>query len=211
MFSSGQTKNQQSNLSNAIEETNNADSQKEKDAYNLWPTIDSLNSVIARTKEYFESDQLVSLFRRTLAISSGNELSFAFEQLSNEAYNSDDFSKLDSSIARCSPAIEVIPMGESIMFGINISTFLAKCKPNTIEHRFLELAKDGFYCGSPENSCIIGTAAIPVWMIRGESSAQATIDAEKQQHYLKIWKALQPELTGFFREIANVTVECLGN
>lgn len=209
MFSCGQTKNQQRNSSNTVEKDGISSSNIEKDPYYLWPAIDSLNSEISNTKEYFAPDQLVNLFNRTLAISSGNDLCLAFEQIRAEADYLDDYTEFDSCIALCSPAIEVIPMGESTMIGINIATFLAKCKPNTIEHRFLELAKEGFYCGSLENPCIIGTAAIPAWMTKGESSAQATVDPQKQQIYLEKWKSIQPELSGFFRDIANVTVKCL--
>ena len=83
-----------------------------------------------------------------------------------------------------------------------------RCSPSTLEYRFFELAKEGFYFDS--EWCSIGTADFLVWIERTESSFQGELNIEKAKEQLAKWKAIQQELNGlFYKSVAESTVTCL--
>lgn len=186
---------------------NTAHSISEDDSTKMWQAIDALNKKLT-VPEKINSDSLAILFKNGISLSSGRQIERAFGNLRAEAFGTDDFTTIDKYVARCSPAITVMIKGESNSIGININYFLEKSTPKTVENRFFNLAKDGFYADST-NYCAIGTAEFPKWLERTESSAQADVMKESAKSYLAKWKALRPELKGVYKEIADITIHCL--
>ena len=206
----------QPNKKDKMDELNHKDSVSNQDTtyhalsdtenLSLWNAIDKLNNELSKLDKYPSKDVLERLFKESVTISNSNELSDEFEKLRSEAYDSDDFSIIDQYVNRCNPAITVAISGESNSIGANIDYFITKCRPKTPEYKFFELAKDGFYTSS---NLMIGTAEFPQWIEETESSFQGIVIKEKAEIYLQKWKSIQKEQKGFYRVIADTTIDCL--
>lgn len=169
----------------------------------LWAEIDRVNSVLEVTG-YLNSLALEDLFQETVEIAISGDLDDQFEDLRTDAFDSEDFSLLETYTDRAAPAVTVLVLGESNAIGVNPHAFLSRSEPGTEAFQFFETAGDGFYTDG--ESARIGTAELPMWMERSGSSAQAEAVLALAEEWFGIWESLQPVLDGYFLHIANETV-----
>jgi hypothetical protein len=174
----------------------------------LWTEVAWVNCFLSG-KDTRDSDSLEVLLQRALAISHSSGLSEQFEDLRTDAFESGDYSLLDRYVERAAPAITILVMGESNSIGVNTQGFFERSRPGTEAYDFFQIAINGFYTDG-ENAAI-GTAELPVWMVRTESSFQAVVDPSIAAEWLGIWESLCPSLDGYFQEIAEETIEGLGD
>lgn len=172
----------------------------------LWARIDSLNHRLY-SPEFLESEVLDDLFEEALELTFSAEFSNQIEDLRTDSYTLGLDAPRERYIERAAPAITVLRMGESDNIGVNVSWFLLKSEPGSLAHDFFDLASDGFYVDgdSPQS----GTAELPVWMERGDSSAQAIVIPETARQWRGLWEAMQVRLEGTFGRIATETVRGL--
>ncbi len=174
----------------------------------IWAKIDKINKQLLQIqKDNSASVELEKHFQESLQIALSNELADEFDKMRNEAYNTNNFTTIEQYAKRCQPAINVFIMGESNNIGVNIESFIERFSTSTLEYRFFELAKDGFYFDS--ETCRLGTADFPVWIERTESSFQGELNIEKAKEQLAKWKSIQQELNGFYKSVAESTIACL--
>lgn len=170
----------------------------------LWIEIDRINGIIEGT-DHLDSRALETLFQETVEVSLSRELQSQFEDLREDAFKTEDFHEIDSYADRASPAINVFIMGESNNTGVNITVFLDLSTTDTEAYTFFLVSVGGFYAGREVTR--IGTAELPAWMERTESSAQAEVDLEKAEEWLGYWRTIRPALNGYFLGIADVTIQ----
>jgi hypothetical protein len=173
----------------------------------MWENIDKINTTLRTSPQYIDDKFLEQLFKEALEISTSAEFSNAIEKLREDAFNSDSYLILEEYVQRCLPAIKVEIMGESNNIGINANIFMVKSTPNSPAYRFFSLAKDGFYTGQ-DDYCNMGTADFPVW-IEAYSSFQGHFIKERAENYIKKWKTVQAEQSGFYKVVADKTIHCL--
>jgi hypothetical protein len=174
----------------------------------IWNNIDRINQQLTQIKKDSSSEnELEQLFKQSIQIALGTELGDEFEKMRDEAYTSNDFKTIEQQSKRCLPAINVFIMGESNNIGVNVESFIEKSTPNSKVYNFFELAKNGFYFYSER--CSPGTADFPIWFERTESSFQGEINIEKAKEYLAKWKSIHQELEGFYKSVAESTINCL--
>jgi hypothetical protein len=58
---------------------------------------------------------------------------------------------------------------------------------------------------------ISGTAELPVWIERADSSAQGTADRSCAEEWLSYWQSILPSLDGYFRTVAEETIQGLNS
>ena len=167
----------------------------------LWGEIDRINGAL---RPGVAAEELENLFEECLEAALSQELQYQFEDLREEAFTTDDFSTLDEYVERAAPCIEVVIMGESNAIGVDPQCFQMLAEPGTESWEFFDLALDGFYY----HGMLATTSA--VWLERGESSAQATVNEDLATAYGEIWSAMATGFTGFYREVALETAEELG-
>ncbi len=167
----------------------------------LWGEMDRINGAL---RPGVAAEELESLFEECLEAALSQELQYQFEDLREEAFTTDDFTALDRYVERAAPCIEVVIMGESNAIGVDPQCFQMLAEPGTESWEFFDLALDGFYY----HGVLATTSA--VWLERGESSAQATVNDDLATAYGEIWSAMATGFTGFYREVALETAEELG-
>ncbi|MCD6587083.1 MAG: hypothetical protein J7K88_00875 [Candidatus Fermentibacteraceae bacterium] len=172
----------------------------------LWSEIDRINLVLESSEE-IQSAALESLFQEAVEIAVSNDLSVQFEYLRTDAFETDDFTVCDSYAARAGDALNVFILGESNTIGVNTTTFLDACKPESEAYRFFLVAVGGFYTDGEAG--ISGTAEFPVWIERTDSSAQGAVDTTQAEEWLGYWEGIIPSLDGYFLTIAEETVQGL--
>lgn len=170
----------------------------------LWTRVDDLNSALSGGDGYLSSDLLEQLFAEAVAISTSAELATEFEELRMLAFETDDNSLMFTYAERTSTGIDVLFMGESTSFGVNMESFLERSISGSVEHRFFQLASDGFYVG--RESPRVGIADYSAWVQRSGSSAQVDLIIDTAELYLDRWELLEPELSGYYLEIASITI-----
>jgi hypothetical protein len=148
--------------------------------------------------------KLENLFTEAVETAFQSDVLEVLETLRGRAFETGDFREVDDFAERAAPAITILSLGESVSVGVNTMAFLLKCAPGSAEREFFDLAGDGFYADG--DTGIPGTAALPVWLERGDTSAQAVPIQERAAEYLEIWRRKLPEFSGFFLEMANETV-----
>ncbi len=173
----------------------------------LWERVDVLNSRLSGTAE-LESESLEELFGEALEIALSPAFESQFEDLRTDAFviGSDETRLLYRD--RAAPAITVLLMGESDNAGVNVAHFRTRSEPGSEAFLFFSIASDGFYVDGEQGR--IGTAGLPVWMERFESSAQALVNPEAAAEWLCVWEAQSEYFDGLFHTIARETVEGLG-
>lgn len=167
----------------------------------LWAEIDGINLILENADE-LDSETLEGLFQQTVEIVVSSELSQQFEDLRADAFEHDSFQEIDAYANRAGIAVNVFIMGESNNIGVNVAAFYELSTPDSEANSFFLVCTGGFYAGNNQ----IGTAELPAWMIRTESSAQAVIDHDQAQEWLSFWTDIQTSLDGYFLEIANHTI-----
>lgn len=172
----------------------------------LWARIDSLNAAFS-TPGFLESDTLEELFEEALELAFSPSFSEQIENLRTDSFMSGLDARREGYIDRASPAITVLPMGESDNIGVNVSWFLLRSEPGSRAYGFFDLALDGFYVDG--ETLQPGTAELPVWMERGDSSAQGVVIPETAAQWLGLWEAMRECSDGVFGRIANETAEGL--
>ncbi len=170
----------------------------------LWIEIDRINGIL-EGEDHLDSSNLEILFQETVEVALSHELQSQFEDLREDAFQTGDFREIDSYADRASLAINVFIMGESNNIGVNVPVFLDISTTDTEAYTFFLVSVGGFYAGR-ENSRI-GTAELPAWMERTESSAQAEVDTEKVEEWLGYWRTIRPSLNGYFLSIADATIQ----
>lgn len=166
----------------------------------LWERIDALNAAVPETPE-----ELEALFRSTVETALSPDLASQMEDLRADAFATDNYDLLDTYIHRASPCISITEMGESTLIGIDVEYFQGLSDPGTQAYEFFDLALDGFYVNG-----MIGTAYLPMWMERTESSAQAEMDPEIAGLYAGIWQDLSYDFRGYYLTVAQETIRMLG-
>ena len=172
----------------------------------LWTEIDRINGILENS-DSMGSEELGELFRETVEIAASCGLSDQFELIRAYCFETDDYSLSDTYIDRAAPGITVLMLGESTPIGVNTAAFLDISEPGSEAEEFFLTAGKGFYVDGDLR--IIGTAELPEWMVRSESSAQASVDSDLASEYLAVWQNLSPLLHGYFRTIADETIKAL--
>lgn len=175
-----------------------------KEDIELWNSIDKLN-VELEDRDEIPAFELEELFETAVSIAISNGFTEQIENLRTDAFMQDDFETIDQYIHRAAPALTIRNAGESCNTGINISLFLEKSPPGSQAYQFFDLALDGFYVNG-----IPGTVELPSWMEPGASSCQAVMNYELAELYSGIWLGFSPDFNGYFAEIADETIRCLG-
>lgn len=175
--------------------------------HELWNTIDALNESL-NVPGSISDTQIEGLFKQALETAVSIELQLQIESVREDAFLSGDYTAADAYISRAAPAITVIMAGESNNIGVNVRYFLEKAAPDGEASVFFDLASDGFYFNG-ENARP-GTAELPMWMERAGSSAQASIEEDLSEIYLRIWEGFRVDFSGYFGEIADETIIGLG-
>jgi len=170
----------------------------------LWIEIDRINGIIEGA-DHLDSSHLEILFQETVEVALSHELQSQFEDLREDAFETEDFGEIDSYADRASLAINVFIMGESNNIGVNTPVFLDLSTTDTEAYTFFLVSVGGFYAGREISR--IGTAELPAWMERTESSAQAEVDPEKAEEWLGYWRTIRPSLDGYFLSIADATIQ----
>ncbi len=172
----------------------------------LWAEIDRINQILDDS-EVMNSDSLEILFQKTVEVALSAELSEQFEELRADAFQSDDFTLCDTYTDRACDAINVFILGESNAIGVNTAAFLDRCPLDSEAASFFLVSIGGFYANG--QMLLIGTAELPAWMERTDSSAQARIIPSKAEEWLSYWQSIRPSLDGYFLSIADETIRGL--
>ncbi len=170
----------------------------------LWIEIDRINEIIKGT-DHLDSSALEILFQETVEVALSHELQSQFGDLREDAFETEDFDEIDSYADRAGQSINVFIMGESNNIGVNVTAFLDLSIADTEAYTFFLVSVGGFYAGREISR--IGTAELPAWMERTESSAQAEVDPEKAEEWLGYWRTIRPSLNGYFLGIADATIQ----
>lgn len=173
----------------------------------LWTQMDALNKELSSYTSYVQADHLERLFKETAQLAGDEDLADEFQKLREEAFETNDFMRIDSYAARCKPGINVEIMGESNNIGVNIEYFLGKSQPGSSDFRFFQLARHGFYLKA--NSHVIGIAEFPIWIERTESSFQGKTLHDVAKDSIIKWQAIRSQLKGIYRCIADDTIDSL--
>ncbi|MFO7627231.1 MAG: hypothetical protein R6V62_08235 [Candidatus Fermentibacteraceae bacterium] len=174
----------------------------------LWAGIDSLNARLS-VPGFLSSDALEELFEEALELAFSSAFSGQIEDLRTDSYTLGLDARMELYIERAAPAISVLPMGESDNIGVNVSSFLLKSEPGSRAYGFFDLALDGFYLDG--ETMQPGTAVLPVWMERGDSSAQAVVNPETAGQWQGLWEAMRAGPEGAFGRIATETARGLSH
>jgi hypothetical protein len=174
----------------------------------LWARIDSLNARFS-TQGYIESETLEGLFEEALELAFSNAFSDQIEDLRADCYTLGLDARREMYIDRAAPVVTVLPMGESDNIGVNVSWFLLRSEPGSRAYGFFDLALNGFYVDG--ETLQPGTAELPVWMERGDSSAQGVVNPEAAGQWLGRWEAMREGPEGAFARIANETARGLSH
>lgn len=170
----------------------------------LWAEIDRINGIIEEA-DHLDSSHLEILFQETVEVALSHELQSQFEDLRTDAFETGDFDEIDAYAERAGMAINVFVMGESNNIGVNTPVFLDISTADTEAYTFFLVSVGGFYAGREISR--IGTAELPAWMERTESSVQAEVDPEKAEEWLGYWRTIRPSLNGYFLSIADATIQ----
>lgn len=167
----------------------------------IWQEVDAINS--AASQRSITGQYLNEIFKNAL---SRSDSMYVFFQIRTKFYASDEYEKrLEACAERAKPIIDVSWDSESIYSEINAKYFLSQSAPNTEDRRFFELAVSGFYSKSDWGCELEFT---PIW--REKTGHYTYLDnKDKKRQFLKKWQQLAPQLTGFYRQIALATIECL--
>ncbi len=172
----------------------------------LWNMIDTLKASM-EVPGTISDTEIQGLFRQALETAVSSELGQQMEDLRADAFQSGDFTVADSYVLRAAPVITVLLAGESNNIGVNVHYFLEKSDPDGEAHTFFDLAADGFYFD--RNSPRPGTSELPVWLERAGSSAQAIVEEDLSEIYLRIWQGYRIDFSGYFGELADETIAVL--
>lgn len=170
----------------------------------LWIEIDRINEILGGT-DHLDSSTLEALFQETVEVALSPQLQSQFEDLREDAFETENFDEIDSYADRAGLSINVFIMGESNNIGVNVPAFLDLSIADTEAYTFFLVSVGGFYAGSEISRS--GTAELPAWMERTESSAQAEVAPEKAEEWLGYWRTIRPSLNGYFLGIADVTIQ----
>lgn len=168
----------------------------------LWARIDSLNARLS-APGFIESDTLEKLFEEALELAFSPEFLDQVEELRTDSFNLGLDARMERYIERAAPAITVLAMGESDNTGVNVSSFLLKSEPGSRAYGFFDLASDGFYVDG--ETMQPGTAEMPVWMERGDSSAQGVVIPEAPCQWHGLWETMLEGPEGAFVRMATET------
>jgi hypothetical protein len=168
----------------------------------LWARIDSLNAAFS-APGFLDSNTLEALFEEALELAFSSPFSHQIEDLRTDSFTLGLEDLREGYIKRAAPAITVLPMGESDNIGVNVSWFLLRSEPGSKAYSFFDLALDGFYVDG--ETLQSGTAELPVWMERGESSAQGVVIPETAAQWQGLWESMQGCSEGVFGRIATET------
>ncbi|MCK5785349.1 MAG: hypothetical protein KAH54_02180 [Candidatus Sabulitectum sp.] len=169
----------------------------------LWAEIDRINGIF-QNGDQIDSDAIEELFQETVGVALSMELSRQFEDLRNDAFETDDFTECDGYADRAGPAINVFIMGESNAIGVNTAVFLDLSIPESEAYTFFLVCVGGFYVDG--ESLRSGTAELPAWMERSGSSAQAVYDPVQAEEWLGYWESIRLYLDGDFLFFADETI-----
>jgi len=169
----------------------------------LWSEIDGINELF-ESPDGMDSAAVESLFQEAVEIVVSNDLSEQFEDLRADAFETEDFTLCDSYAHRAGDALNVFILGESNAIGVNTAAFFDACPPESEAYRFFLAAVGGFYTDGEAG--VSGTAEIPVWIERTDSSAQGAVDKTQAEEWLGYWESIIPSLDGYFLIIAEETV-----
>ncbi len=172
----------------------------------LWAEIDSLNAAFS-AQGFIESDTLEDLFKEALELAFSPAFSNQIEDLRTGSFTLGLDSLRECYIDRAAPVITVLTMGESDNIGVNVSWFLLRSEPGSRAYCFFDLALNGFYVDG--ETLQPGTAELPAWMERGDSSAQGVVIPETAAHWKGLWEAMREGMEGEFGRIATETAEGL--
>ncbi len=172
----------------------------------LWVRIDSLNARLS-VPGFLDSDSLEGLFQEALDLAFSSDFSRQIEDLRTDAFTLGLDARRAFYIERAAPAITVLPMGESDNIGVNVELLLFRSEPGSRAYSFFDLALDGFYVNG--GTMQPGTAGLPVWMERGDSSAQAVVNPETARQWRGLWEAMLDGPEGAFHRIATETARGL--
>lgn len=166
-----------------------------------WSQANLMNqqSQLVRT---YTAKELQEMFRITIDLT--KQLKRGYEKLKKKAQKTGDFSELDAFIQGVTPLI-TIKSGRNVSYIYpNIGYFLSMSVPGSLEHQFFNLARSG-WC-EPKGGCYgMETGGEPGYRSKTPQTAGRDKDLSKNQ--LMQWKALQPKLSGVFREVARYTIE----
>ncbi len=183
-----------------------------------WQEVDRLNLQQFPQRKYIPPKEQKHLFNE--AINLTNKLGGELSEMQRQAHQKQDYSQIQNYQRRAGPFLNVVVQRGTNYVSPNITYFQQRSKPGSIEYRFYELARFGWYYH--------GT-----WYERGGNLAQTLryLDTRKEsekvdptdakaskmgqqpgypdKRLLGKWKKLQPRLSGIFREIADQTIEYL--
>jgi len=169
----------------------------------LWSEIDRINLVLG-SSEKIESAVLESLFHDAVDIAVSSEMLSQFDDLRADAFEMQDFAQCDSYAERAGDALNVFILGESNAIGVNTTVFFDACQPESEAYRFFLAAVGGLYTDGEAG--VSGTAELPVWIERTDSSAQGAVNTIQAEEWLGYWEGIIPYLDGYFLTIAEETV-----
>ncbi len=171
----------------------------------IWHEIDSLNRVFRSRVASMPEPLLEGCFVKAVEILRDPALGQSLESAREAAIIYGNYREMDAFTERCRPAIDLFVLGESDNIGINIPAFIERCHPDSRLLEFFLLARDGFFI----TERIPGTAHFPKWIERTESSFQGRILPERARRSLALWKAVRPNASGIFADIARETIATL--
>jgi hypothetical protein len=150
----------------------------------FFPRVNRLKTRYRPFKSYIPPRELDKLFSETFQLS--KELGRAYEQVRKEAIKSGDYRRIDALARNAAPLITVTTGRESGYIYPNMGFFVSKSSPGSAVHRFFRLACSG-WCDA---------SGICFGLFPDENT-------------LAEWRALHPQLTGIYKEIAASTIRRL--
>lgn len=177
----------------------------DKESAAVWERTDALNHELEDYPEIIPKQELDGLLQTAVELIQYENLGKEFDRLNEQAYVADNYAPINAGVKRAAPAIVVVSGPFGFRLGVNLHYLLSKTHSDTPEHRFFQLADLGWNDGYADHG---GPDEWPSW-------AEATNDLDGKdlpkikERRLAEWRQLQPQLTGYFRRLAETTLQRL--
>jgi hypothetical protein len=170
--------------------------------------IAKLNGEASKITADRSNRRVTELFNKTLDVAFYNSVCNETDALRDDAFDKDDFSKVDLFAEKAKPVYRIVIGGDANFVGPNVEFFFSKCAPNTSEYRFFELAMTGW--ADLNGEIHGGKENFPAW-IEQVDGISGNLKRNEGADALRLWKALLPELSGNYKQVALNTIQYIEN
>lgn len=162
----------------------------------------NLFNVQSQVSKTHSAKELQELFRNTIDLT--KQLKQEYERLKKKAQKTGDFTEINAFMQGLTPLITIKSSKNVSFIYPNVGYFLSLSIPGSLEHQFFSLARSG-WC-EPKSGCY-DMETVTARDYRKKALQTVGRDKDISEGQLVQWKALQPKLSGVFREVARYTIE----